>query len=305
MQQGLRNEHQALEKENLSGWDFGELEQFVEYKQGAITIRAYPGLCREEAATSLRMFDNPLEASYQSRRSLALLAKPNMIQTVRYLRKELLRGRNIGLSVVDMGTPAEVVEQIINASIDQMCFAERPLPTTQKEFEYYVESGKADIVERCNKMEKLLLDILQTLVEIKALLKTKSKNLSYAFAMGDINTQLSNMFYPNMLSEVPYFWLQQYPRYLSAIDQRLEKVALNVQKDRLLMAEVQESAERVTNVINKYSNEPWRLDEKIWEYRWMTEELRVSLFAQTLGTVKSVSSKRLNKMWQDIEQGIN
>lgn len=94
-------------------------------------------------------------------------------------------------------------------------------------------------------------------------------------------------------------WLRQYNRYLKAIQLRLEKAPAQVQKDKIWTAEINELWDKWHNLQEKLGEaETWSRPELI-EYRWMLEEYRVSLFAQTLKTLKPVSAKRLQKLWQE------
>jgi ATP-dependent helicase HrpA len=148
--------------------------------------------------------------------------------------------------------------------------------------------------------------------------------------MSDINSQLSGLFYRGCLYSTPYQWLQQYPRYLSAIAHRLEKVPMHVNQDRAHIAELETLYMRLQDALlsqNLDSAKPthmntgtektkigkakagnvsnvnqavsyYELPERYQQYRWMLEELRVSLFAQALTTLVPVSLKRLHKQWE-------
>src|SRR5690606_41047541 len=97
-------------------------------------------------------------------------------------------------------------------------------------------------------------------------------------------------------------WLAQYPRYLRALQQRLEKALLNPQKDRLQLQEVQAHWLKLQDFLQASGEGSETLlssHQALSDYRWWIEELRVSLFAQTLKTQVSISSKRLDKQWQE------
>ena len=121
-----------------------------------------------------------------------------------------------------------------------------------------------------------------------------------AVALNDIKAQLANLVYPGFVRQTPAEWLKEYPRYLKAIEQRLDKVGSQLQRDRVWSGELAGYWEQYQARAAKHAQEGKR-DPELILYRWMLEEYRVSLFAQQLGTKMAVSDKRLNKQWAAVE----
>ncbi len=119
-------------------------------------------------------------------------------------------------------------------------------------------------------------------------------------ALNDIKQQLGNLVYAGFVRETPGDWLKEVPRYLKAIEQRLDKVGAQVQRDRVWTGELSGYWEQYQARTAKHLQEGKR-DPQLVLYRWMLEEYRVSLFAQQLGTKMAVSDKRLNKQWMLVE----
>jgi len=126
--------------------------------------------------------------------------------------------------------------------------------------------------------------------------------LAHALAMNDVREQLNHLVYPGFARAVPGEWLSQYPRYLSAIEQRLDKLPGQVPRDRAWTDELQGLWQQYQALSERWQREG-RWDPRLDEWRWMLEEYRVSLFAQQLGTRMPVSSKRLGKLWREIQDG--
>ena len=122
--------------------------------------------------------------------------------------------------------------------------------------------------------------------------------LMLAFTISDINQQLTQLFYPGLVYKTPPQWLQQYPKYMRGIQQRLEKAALNPQKDKLQLAEVAPHWQRLVDFLAKEGDYRLGQNAALMDYRWWIEELRISLFAQTLKTQVPVSDKRMDKQWE-------
>ena len=119
-------------------------------------------------------------------------------------------------------------------------------------------------------------------------------------ALNDIKQQLANLVYPSFVRETPGEWLKEIPRYLKAIEQRLDKVGSQVQRDRVWTGELTAAWQQFQARAAKHAQEGKR-DPELVLYRWMLEEYRVSLFAQQLGTKMAVSDKRLAKQWSQVE----
>ena len=230
------------------------------------------------------------------------MALLRLSHTVKYLQKDLLRGKDLGLAVVDLGKREDVVDDILMASIYHLCFGQyssawEPLKT-QHEFETLVDKHKSELVHIAKAYEKELLACLAQLVAVKKSMKSNKNALMLTFTFTDITQQLSRLFYKGFLWHTPKNWFFEYQRYLSAIMLRLEKAPQSIHKDRLglsLIADLwQLHSERLTKdgIAEFESNLAWQ------EYRWMLEELRVSLFAQNLKTRMPVSEKRLKRQWE-------
>ena len=107
-------------------------------------------------------------------------------------------------------------------------------------------------------------------------------------------------YFSGFVRETPAEWLKEVPRYLKAIEQRFDKIAVELQRDRVWSGELNACWEQYLARMAKHAKEGKR-DPQLQLYRWMLEEYRVSLFAQQLGTKMAVSDKRLNKQWSGVE----
>src|SRR5690606_20921502 len=143
-----------------------------------------------------------------------------------------------------------------------------------------------------------VLSILKAWHAVQKRLKGKI-DLARAIAMNDIREQLGQLVFKGFVRAVPAQWLGQYPRYFTAIEQRLDKLPGQVQRDRVWTDEIQQFSEQHRTRAERYRLEG-RQDERLEQWRWMLEEYRVSLFAQQLGTKVPVSEKRLKKLWHEI-----
>ncbi len=325
VQQSLQSVGSELEVTGVTDWSFGELPETTQLERAGVSIRAYPALVEElgkadKAAhqagkkkggsqscqtLAVKLLDNLAEARVESRRGMARLISLQQSQAVKYLRKEILKGKDMGLSVAAIGNRDAVADDCIMATIAELFLPETELgwqlPRQQTDFEACLIEHQEQLLPQAIQREALLVKILAELVAVKKSLKQQKNTLLLAFASADINAQIGRLLYPGFLYHTPLRWLQQYPRYFKAICSRLERVANQVQKDKLLIAEVEDHWQRYEQWCDKHGAEALA-NQPLQEYRWMLEELRVSLFAQSLKTLMPISSKRLNKQWQLVEE---
>jgi len=130
----------------------------------------------------------------------------------------------------------------------------------------------------------------------EAAIVTKRLSAARAFpaACADIDQQLARLFPRGFVTATPPAQLAHYPRYLKAIAARLDKIKADSARDAQRMADI---AMLQTPYLREVGARKGQTDPRLEEFRWLLEELRVSLFAQELRTPMSVSVKRLQKVW--------
>jgi ATP-dependent helicase HrpA len=299
VQQNIQSAATNIEREGITSWDFPELPQAIQLPRGGISIRAYPALVDKQSSVALQVLDNPLQALDISQRGISRLIFLSLNQTVKYLQKELLKGQEVALTLAGIGNREHVADDLIMAAIKQLAVPDQQqLPRTHAEFENRVELAKEKLIVQAQDLANQLVAALKLLFEVKKQLKQQKNMLMLAFTISDINQQLGELFYPGLVYKTPAIWLQQYAKYLRGIQQRLEKAALNVQKDKLQLAEIAPHWQRLVDYLAKEGDYRLVQNSDLQDYRWWIEELRISLFAQTLKTLVPVSHKRLDKQWE-------
>jgi ATP-dependent helicase HrpA len=118
-------------------------------------------------------------------------------------------------------------------------------------------------------------------------------------ALTDVEEQLHELIYPGFLLGTPPEWLPHLPRYLQAVERRLQRLEHDPARDRQPANQIGPFWERCRRRLETARGNG-AIDPRFEEYRWMVEEYRVSLFAQELGTAKPVSEKRLERLWSEI-----
>jgi len=197
-----------------------------------------------------------------------------------------------------LGSNDELKQQIIALTFERACLQE-PLPTTPNAFKSRCGDSKARLGLVMQEVCRLVGSVL---TEWQAVSKKLPTFKSHAAAAQDIETQVKRLMGKHFIAETPFERLHHFPRYLKAVQVRLDKLKSNPARDAQLLAEytpLWTNYERRFIQLAKLGS----IDPQITQFRWLLEELRVSLFAQELKTPVPVSTKRLQKQWEGIQHG--
>jgi ATP-dependent helicase HrpA len=297
--QGLKqSSNDELSRKNITEWDFNSLPEVISLKRGAMTIKAWPCLRDSGEAVDIELQDNPLVAENLTIQGQLRLALIKGRQQINYLNKHLLRGSDLALKAAAVGHRQALVDAIISASFQQSMFADGSAVRDQDEFERRYHEGLGEVVGMAQKMAEIVENCLPLLHQCRK--QIRAMNLAAVYAKSDIEAQVSRLFMPAIISQISCEQIEQYPRYIRAIEVRLEKLPMQVSKDRQWLEEVQSFTERVSDYDCSLFSRALTMD--LDSYQWALEEYRVSLFAQQLGTKMPISGKRLDKIWQQLHE---
>ncbi|MRX08221.1 ATP-dependent RNA helicase HrpA [Pseudoduganella sp. FT25W] len=280
---------------NLTSWTFGELPELLEIAQGKLTLIGFPALVDKGTHCDLEVFDDPTVAARTHRIGLRRLFALQMKDQIKFIEKSIPNLQQMGMQFMSMGTQEELREQIINKALDIACLQD-PLPIDAASFAKRKDEGKSRLVLLVNEIARLLS---QVLTEFHGLPK-RLQGLPQQTAQ-DMQQQLQGLVHKRFLLENDYSQLSHFPRYLKAMNVRMEKLRGDPSRDAKLMAEWQQAAAAYLRATREKSAGK-NTDPKMVEFRWMLEELRVSLFAQELRTPMPVSAKRLLKVWESMQR---
>ncbi len=283
------------QRDNVGPDVLGTLDASVGLDLQGVIIKAYPALVVEGRQVNVRVLEDSGAAQRETHRAVRQLFMNALLEQVKHLRSSIPDIQNLCLKYTDFGRCEDLKQAMINSVIDNV-FLSTPV-NTHAEFISRLEQGKSELHDSMVEWSRLLTNILDEYRAIKKLLKKPL--LSQLDTAADIQLQLRHLFVKNFITDIDKQWLQQYPRYLSAITRRFEKVQDNPARDRqlrLAFAELWEAYENRDAAMCKQHI----VSEQLRHYRWMLEEYRVSLFAQELKTRFPVSEKRLKTYWNEI-----
>jgi ATP-dependent helicase HrpA len=284
----------SFEKDAVVEWDFGELPAHLQCEEDGYTIERYPALAEEGRRVALRLFDDPDEANASMRVGLRRLVQLQLKKESRYLEKNIPDVQRLRLLFSPIGSAELLTDDMILAAIERCFIANREFPRDSVEFEHFVSSKRSQLVDNANDLARVIGKILDTHFELRNKLDGDLP-LSWVEAAQDINAQLQALVFPGFICATPMKWLERMPRFLKAINVRIAKLNATPDRDRMRRSEIEPLFARLQLAIPDGAQHARALDE----YKWKLEELRVSLFAQELGSLEKVSVKRLDKLWQE------
>ena len=276
-----------------TAWSFGELPELMEITRGSQTLIGFAALIDQGDAVTIEVFDEPELAAARHRAGLRRLFALQIRDALKYLEKNIPDLTAMAVAYMPLGTQEQLRAQIIDVALERAFMAE-PLPINEAQFQQRVHEGRTRLTLIANEVARLAATILQEYAAAQRKLKD-ARNAREAAA--DIGQQLQRLMPRNFLAATPWVQLQHLPRYLKAMVVRLDKQRADAARDAQRMKELQPLEQRYWRLLAERRGQH---DSRMQEYRWMLEELRVSLFAQELRTPYPVSSKRLDKVWAQL-----
>lgn len=281
----------GIEQQDLHIWSFGDLPQRYEQKRGGYSVKAYPALVDEKNSVGIKLFETESEqqvAMWQGIRRLLLL---NIPSPIKYLHEKLPNKAKLGLYFNPYGKVLDLIDDCIACGVDKLIASYGGVIWQEEQYQKLQEYVRAELNDVVVEIAKQVESILTQVFAINKRLKGRV-DISVAFALSDIKAQLNQLVFPGFVTSHGWKRLADIPRYLSAIEKRMEKLAIDPNRDRAQMS-------RVENVILQWQQwlakltDKQKQQEEVQNIRWMIEELRVSLFAQQIGTPYPISDKRI------------
>ncbi|MDX1519495.1 MAG: DUF3418 domain-containing protein, partial [Gammaproteobacteria bacterium] len=289
-----------VNRSGLTDWNFSDLPEQVEIEINGSCLTGYPALIDETDSVAIRTLDTRAQAEYESIQGLRRLLMFRLAKDLKYLRKHLPHIEQIRMLYSGIGSGDALMEDLIRLILDRVFIEDHPLPRERQAFEALIENGIVNLVSEGNRVTELVYGIMCQYRDIRSAL-ADMHDRAVAEVTGDINGQLESLVFDGFLGETPVKWLQHYPRYLSAIERRIEKLEYSAAGELQRIREVQQF-EKIYAGFVPAGKATESIHPEVEHLRWMIQEYRVSLFAQELKTHIPVSAKRLEKQIEKIRQ---
>jgi ATP-dependent helicase HrpA len=250
----------------------------------------FPALIDRGSAVAIEVFDEPVVAAMRHREGLRRLVALQIRDALKYLEKNIPDLQKMSVQFISLGSADELRELIIGLAIDR-AFLVDPLPTEPGAFKRRLDEGRARLTLIANEVARMALAILVDHSAAQRKLKDSRvpKDMS-----DDIEAQLARLVNKRFLVLTPWAQLAHLPRYLKGVVMRLDKWRADPVRDAARLTELRPIEQRYLRLVAERKGVR---DARLDEFRWLLEELRISLFAQELRTPQPVSAKRLEKVW--------
>ena len=292
-------------RDGLTRWDFGDLPEQVELRRHGMTLMGYPSLVDDGSSVSLRVLDSPAAARAAMRGGLRRLFMIQVAQELRDLSRRLPGIDAMCLFYSRLGPCDELKRDLLAAAADRALFGDDDDEAanrirTRDAFAARAEAGWRRLTPAAN-------EVARSVAETLALYHELGKRLSEDFpplllsSAADLRDQLARLVPKRFVARTPSVWLRHLPRFLKGMQIRLQKLSnAGLARDANAFHEMRPLWRQYVEREQAHATRGLR-DPALAQFRWMLEELRVSLFAQELKTSVPVSVKRMEALWESVQ----
>jgi len=281
----------GIEQSGLHIWSFAELPQCYEQKQRGFSVKAFPAIVDEKDAGGIKLFETEFEQAVAMQQGLRRLLLLNVPSPIKYLHEKLPNKAKLGLYFTPFGRVLDLIDDCIACAVDKLIADFGGFVWNEEGFNKLRDFIRENLNEVTVDIAQKVEQILTLTHQLNQRLKGKM-DFTMAFALSDMKSQISGLIYQGFVQKSGYARLPDLLRYLQAIDKRMDKLAQDVNRDRAAMLRVEQVQQAYQQLLAKLpKSKP--ISDEVAEIRYMIEELRVSLFAQQLGTKYQVSDKRI------------
>ena len=281
----------GIEQSGLHIWSFAELPQCYEQKQRGFSVKAFPAIVDEKDAVGIKLFETEFEQAVAMQQGLRRLLLLNVPSPIKYLHEKLPNKAKLGLYFTPFGRVLDLIDDCIACAVDKLIADFGGFVWNEEGFDKLQDFVRENVNEVTVDIAQKVEQILTLTHQLNQRLKGKM-DFTMAFALSDMKSQISGLIYQGFVQKSGYARLPDLLRYLQAIDKRMDKLAQDVNRDRAAMLRVEQVQQAYQQLLAKLpKSKP--ISDEVAEIRYMIEELRVSLFAQQLGTKYPVSEKRV------------
>jgi len=300
----------SIERKGILSWDFATLDEQLQVQRHGMKMLLYPALEDQQDSVAIKLYDQQKIAVQNHAMGIFRLLKLMLDKDLRQLKKQLFNMDKMCLLFAPFGhcndLKEDMLEGVLMAALldsvtrDEHNRMQLQSIREQQSFSDLLLRVKARLPHNALELSQVLANILLANQQLSKQLKA---NIAFNLVntVADIKQQQAHLIYPGFIAQTPLIWLRRLPRYIKGMTIRLEKAHNDHRRDGLNQAQIKPLWQCYIDhvpVSDKMilTHAPWL------EYRWLIEELRISLFAQELKTVQPVSVKRLGKKWQALQK---
>ncbi|MBG8972945.1 DUF3418 domain-containing protein [Neisseria meningitidis] len=289
----FRDNTQEFERDNVTTWDIGTLPESIKFARGKQQLTGYLGLQKEkDGRIALRLFDTTEAAEQAHRQGVIELMKLQLKEQVKDLNKGI-QGFTQAAMLLKHINADTLRDDLTQAVCDRAFIGEDELPRNEKAFKEQIKRARSRLPAVKEALSRYLQETAAAYAELNG--KLGKHPLTHLLRL-----RLQTLLAPGFATRTPWAQWPRLPIYLKAMTLRLEKYSSNPARDAAREADIQELEQMWQEKTDSLIKQGLPISDGLAAFKWMIEELRVSLFAQELKTPYPVSVKRLLKEWEKI-----
>ena len=292
----FRDNTQEFERDNVTAWDIGTLPESIKFARGKQQLTGYLGLQKEkDGRIALRLFDTSAAAEQAHRLGVIELMKLQLKEQVKDLNKGI-QGFTQAAMLLKHINADTLRDDLTQAVCDRAFIGEDELPRNEKAFKEQIKRARSRLPAVKEALSRYLQETAAAYAELNG--KLGKHPLTHL-----LRQRLQTLLAAGFATRTPWAQWPRLPIYLKAMTLRLEKYSGNPARDAAREADIQELEQMWQEKTDSLVKQGQPVSDDLAAFRWMIEELRVSLFAQELKTPYPVSVKRLLKEWDGLNKG--
>ena len=289
----FRDNTQEFERDNVTAWDIGTLPESIKFARGKQQLTGYLGLQKEkDGRIALRLFDTSAAATQAHRLGVIELMKLQLKEQVKDLNKGI-QGFTQAAMLLKHINADTLRDDLTQAVCDRAFIGEDELPRNEKAFKEQIKRARSRLPAVKEALSRYLQETAAAYAELNG--KLGKHPLTHLLRL-----RLQTLLAAGFATRTPWAQWPRLPIYLKAMTLRLEKYSSNPSRDAAREADIQELEQMWQEKTDSLIKQGLPVSDGLAAFKWMIEELRVSLFAQELKTPYPVSVKRLMKEWEGL-----
>ena len=291
----FRDNTQEFERDNVTTWDIGTLPESIKFARGKQQLTGYLGLQKEkDGRIALRLFDTSTAAEQAHRLGVIELMKLQLKEQVKDLNKGI-QGFTQAAMLLKHINADTLRDDLTQAVCDRAFIGEDELPRNEKAFKEQIKRARSRLPAVKEALSRYLQETAAAYAELNG--KLGKHPLTHL-----MRQRLQTLLAAGFATRTPWAQWPRLPIYLKAMTLRLEKYSGNPARDAAREADIQELEQMWQEKTDSLIKQGLPISDGLAAFKWMIEELRVSLFAQELKTPYPVSVKRLLKEWDSLDK---
>ena len=282
-----------LERTGLTAWEIGSLPREVTLRGTGQAVRAYPALVDEGSTVGVKVLETPAAqaaAMWAGTRRLLLLSAPS---PSKYVHDRLSNADRLALSAAPHGSLGAVIDDAVVAAADALMASGGGPAWDEAGFTRLRGHVAGSLASTTAEVVSAVVGVLDAAREVERRLEPLTA-VPLQPARADVRAQLARLVHPGFIAATGVDRLPDVERYLRAAARRLERLPDATAVDRDRMSTVHELERAYRERLAQVPGSP-----SLREVPWMLEELRVSHFAQSLGTRGPISAKRVRRALEE------